>query len=127
MSFIVRDARDSASSRKRSPFMVGLAPYYDRATANRTGGRQRASGGVFRELRLQLSNQSRVIRRTAATLGIGQTERARGVDLLDLPCSNGSCGRKGGGASDPCGSRAQQIAAPPSETSQFPISPAFQP
>jgi hypothetical protein len=61
------------------------------------------------------------VRRTAATLGIGQTERTRGLHLFDLPCSGRSRGCKGGHAADPCGSRPQQVAASRRETVQFPI------
>ena len=63
------------------------------------------------------------VRRTAAMLGIGQTERSRGLHLFDLPCSGRLRRGKGGHAADPCGSRPQQVAASRRETVQFPIPP----
>jgi hypothetical protein len=68
--------KDEASARYPAcPSTVGSAAHYDRAAANRTRGRQRAGGGVFRKRRHQLRNQRRMVRGTAATLGIGQAER----------------------------------------------------
>src|SRR5438132_10958098 len=83
--------------------------------------RKRVRRGLTRKLHLQSTNQSGVVRRTATTLGISQTERTCGVHLLNLPCSRRSRGRQGDHSADPCGSRTQQVAASPQETIQFPI------
>jgi len=105
-----------------APPFVRLTAYDNRATADRARGGKRTDGGLFCQLRLQLRDQSRMVRSNAAAVGKSYSERALGDDLFDLPCPGRPRGGKSGSASNPGSSSAQQVSAPLSEISQFPIS-----
>jgi len=89
---------------------VPLPADNDWAAANRTVLRHRSGRRIACEQLLQAGDQRRVLRRAAATGGIGTAHRAGRGHYFDLKRARGPGGGDGGQASDPRRGRQQQPA-----------------